>query len=99
MMRTGFRRSDFLLLGGIFTCLVFYLIGERLFSSAPVTTATIFYSRFVFWGLVLVLFLYARIIEKNDFFIWKDRQYKFWYSIASVIVLYLLCLAFGFIAL
>ena len=48
---------------------------------------------------MLLLFLYARIVEKNDFFIWKDRSYTFLYYLGSVIVLYLLCIACGVVSL
>jgi membrane protease YdiL (CAAX protease family) len=98
MILTTFRRSDFILLGGVLTGLLFYVGGEQTFSSLGLNASLLFYSRFLFWGLVLLLFLYARIVEKNDFFIWKDRPYKFLYYVASVIVLYLLGLACGLIA-
>ena len=58
----------------------------------------LFYSRFIYWAEVLLLLLYARKVEGQPLFIWKEHAPDVLFFIGSVILLYLLSIAAGLIA-
>lgn len=97
-MLANFRKSDGIILGGIGAGLLFYIIGEQIFSSSTITGTFILYSCLFHWGLAILLFLYARIVEKNKLLMWQEKSYAFLYYLVTVIVLYLLCLACGIVS-
>jgi len=50
----------------------------------------LFYSRFIYWGMVLMLLGYALKIERQPLLIWKESKITIGYFLLSVLVLYLL---------
>jgi hypothetical protein len=52
-----------------------------------------FYSRFFYWGTVLVLLFYARKVEHQPLLIWKESKPAIGFFLLSVLVLYLLFIA------
>ncbi|HTD41500.1 MAG TPA: CPBP family glutamic-type intramembrane protease, partial [Mucilaginibacter sp.] len=53
----------------------------------------LFYSRFFYWGTVLVLLGYALKIERQPLLIWTESETTIGYFLLSVLVLYLLSIA------
>ena len=53
----------------------------------------IFFSRFIFWGVVGILWLYARMFEKQGLLIWPEKRSGTNFILKSVGMLYLLALA------
>ena len=53
----------------------------------------LFYSRFIPWLTVLLLFLYARKVERQDFLLWAESKPALGFFLVSVVVLYLLSIA------
>jgi len=80
-----------ILIGGLLIALLFYpLIGHPFFSGYKITIPYLLYSRLFFWLWVLVLYIYAHRAERNDFLLWKDKPYGFWFYPASFGALLLL---------
>jgi membrane protease YdiL (CAAX protease family) len=53
----------------------------------------LFYSRFIYWGTVVVLFLYARLAERQPLLTWTESKLTLGFFLLSVLVLYLLFIA------
>ena len=58
-------------------------------------THYVLFSRYFYWLEIVLLFCYARWIEKGPFFIWPPQKQKFWFYPASFGALYLLAIAAG----
>ncbi|MDB5022594.1 MAG: family intrarane metalloprotease [Mucilaginibacter sp.] len=58
----------------------------------------LFYSRFFYWGTVLILFFYARKIECRPLLIWKESKPSIGFFLLSVLTLYLLFIAAAIIS-
>jgi membrane protease YdiL (CAAX protease family) len=58
----------------------------------------IFYSRFIFWLEVLVMFFYAGKIEHRKFLLWGEKGVDIGFFILAVVLLYFIALACGFAA-
>ncbi|MGZ3753141.1 MAG: hypothetical protein ACXVAU_17795, partial [Mucilaginibacter sp.] len=52
-----------------------------------------FYSRFIYWGTVAFLFLYAWQVEHQPMLIWTESKVTPGFFLASVLILYLLFIA------
>jgi membrane protease YdiL (CAAX protease family) len=52
--------------------------------NAQVLTA----SRILFWGALLLIFVYARKVEKQKLLIWQERKYQLWQYLISVIAIF-----------
>jgi uncharacterized protein len=50
-------------------------------------------SRFLIWGVLLLMFLYARQAEMQRFFLWDEESHKISFYLASIAILYLLIIA------
>lgn len=48
----------------------------------------LFYSRFFYWGTVLVLWIYAYRFEKQHLLVWKEENNDLWYIVVSILALY-----------
>jgi membrane protease YdiL (CAAX protease family) len=93
------KQNNTLLIGGIFIAFLFYpVLGHQIFLGFKITETTFLYSRLFFWLWVFILYFYAHKVEHSDFLLWKDKPYKFSYYVASVIILYLLCIACGIVS-
>jgi membrane protease YdiL (CAAX protease family) len=53
----------------------------------------LFYSRFFYWGTVLILLFYAWRVERQPLLIWKESKPTIGFFLLSVLVLYLLFIA------
>jgi len=73
------------------------LMGHFLFVGAY-NARTIFYSRFLFWIEVAMLFGYTRWIEQGDFFIWPSIRYDLKFYLGSFGALYLLVIGAGIVS-
>jgi len=58
----------------------------------------LFYSRFIFWGVVALLFFYANKIEKQPLLIWEKGSSDVGFFIIAVFVLYLVSVACGILS-
>ncbi|MEO8860155.1 MAG: CPBP family intramembrane glutamic endopeptidase [Ginsengibacter sp.] len=56
-----------------------------------------FVSRLLNWACLLLLFLYARKIEKEDLLIWKEKKYQFLSYFISIIGIFIVLIVGGFI--
>jgi len=50
-------------------------------------------SRFLIWGVLLLMFLYARQAELQRFFLWEEERYGVSFYLGSIGILYLLIIA------
>jgi len=68
---------------------IYSITGIRAF-----TSLNFFYTRIALWTVLLLVFLYNFYIEKNNFLMWKEKNYPVFFYIKAVIAMYLIC-AFG----
>ncbi|WP_407402679.1 CPBP family intramembrane glutamic endopeptidase [Chryseobacterium sp.] len=59
------------------------------------TTNKFYFTRLVLWVVLFLVFLYNYFIEKNSFFLWKDKKYGLPFYVGAVGILYLTCLFGG----
>ncbi|WP_415327570.1 lysostaphin resistance A-like protein [Chryseobacterium sp. MMS23-Vi53] len=59
-----------------------------------ITAEKFFYTRIVFWFVLIITFLYSLFIEKNSLLLWKDKKYSFGFYIVAISALYFIC-SFG----
>lgn len=79
---------------GIAIAFLFPLLASLLVAILPVGHWTkIYCSRLIFWGEVLLLWFYARKVEKQKLLIWPEKSRGFEFLVQSVVVLYLLTIA------
>ena len=69
----------------------------NLFGLSVINAIVFFVSRMLYWLSLGLLWFYAVKIEKENLLIWKERKYKFLIYPLSVIVLFLVLFAGGFI--
>ena len=58
----------------------------------------IFYSRFIFWGELLFIAIYANKVEKQNLLIWTEQKQGAGFFILSIVVLYLLSIPAGILS-
>ncbi len=58
----------------------------------------IFYSRFIFWGEVLFMLIYANKAENQKFLIWKEQQVDVVFFVLSVVILYFISIGAGILS-
>ncbi|SHK37836.1 CPBP family intramembrane glutamic endopeptidase [Chryseobacterium polytrichastri] len=64
----------------------------NLITGTKTMTAGLFLnSRIVIWVVLLLIFLYSKLIEKSSLTIWKDKKYPFSFYIGAVVCLYFIC--------
>lgn len=79
------------IIAGIAIAFLFPLAMSLLVAALPLSYWTkIYASRFIFWGEVLLLWLYATKVEKQKLLIWPEKDGRFSFIILSVMALYLL---------
>lgn len=54
-----------------------------------INATTLFISRFIFWGCVALLWIYALKVEHNNLLIWEDRRYRFLEYVKHIFLLLL----------
>ncbi|WP_294287309.1 type II CAAX endopeptidase family protein [uncultured Chryseobacterium sp.] len=79
----------FVLLGGVMLY-VFPLI-HLILGGTGSMTATFTYSRVVLWIVLLAVFLYSLLVEKQPFLLWKDKSGSLGFYLKKVFSLYLIC--------
>lgn len=52
---------------------------------------TFLYSRIILWVVLLVVFLYSLLIEKQPLLIWKEKKYPLAFYLKNILILYLIC--------
>lgn len=79
------------IMGGIVIAFIFPLVLSVLISILPLSYWTkVYSSRFIFWAEVLLLWFYARKVEKQKLLIWPQKTGGIEFIVLSVMVLYLL---------
>lgn len=77
--------------GIIISVLLFYAVTMGLFGLNKITGNTITWqlwlSRIEFWIILLIVYLYAKKVEKNNFLLWKERKGKILFYIASIFII------------
>jgi membrane protease YdiL (CAAX protease family) len=58
----------------------------------------IFYSRFIYWLEVLIMFFYAHKAEHRKFLLWDEKEVEIGFFIVAVVVLYFIALACGLVS-
>ncbi|WP_214069962.1 type II CAAX endopeptidase family protein [Mucilaginibacter sp. dw_454] len=80
---------------GIILAFLFPLILSALIAGSSLTYEhKVYYSRFIFWTEVGLLWLYARFVEKQNLLIWTEKESGFKFLLKSILILY----AVGFLA-
>ncbi|MES2107909.1 MAG: type II CAAX endopeptidase family protein [Bacteroidota bacterium] len=93
------KPGNAIFIAGIVIAVFFYpIVGHLVFAGKGYTDATVVGSRLFIWLEVLLLFVYARTIEKGPYLIWPESKNKAGFYFASVGALYLLALGAGFIS-
>jgi hypothetical protein len=76
---------------GIPMAFLFPLVASLLINTLPVSSWTkIYASRLVFWSEILLLWLYARKVEKQNLLIWDEKSSDLNFIVTSVMALYAL---------
>jgi membrane protease YdiL (CAAX protease family) len=60
-----------------------------------ITADSFFLSRIVIWIVLIIVFLYNRVIEKDPFLFKKESSYSILFYIKAVLSLYLICIIGG----
>jgi membrane protease YdiL (CAAX protease family) len=93
------KPSKPILITGIILAFLFPLVFSILISrSALAYPDKVFYSRFIFWIEVGLLWLYARVFEKQSLLIWKEKASGAAFILKAVGILYVLALGAQFIS-
>ena len=58
----------------------------------------LFYSRFIYWGIVVVLLFYAFKIERQSLLLWKEENNTIGFFLLSVFLLYLSSIGAAFVS-
>ena len=88
-----------LFFGGILLAFLLYpLISWFMVSSGLVYAWQLISSRVLIWTALVLVYLYARYVEKQKFLLWAEQQHTFIFYLLSVIVLYFICMAAGIVA-
>jgi membrane protease YdiL (CAAX protease family) len=59
--------------------------------SKSINAHVFFYSRIVLWIIMLLVFCYNIMIEKEPFFLWKEKKYSLPFYIGAIVSLYFIC--------
>jgi hypothetical protein len=87
------------LFGGIILTLVLILLFDFWLSRVQMDYYDkLFYSRFIYWGIVVVLLFYASKIERQPFLIWKEENNAIGFFLLSVFLLYLSSIGAAFVS-
>lgn len=84
------KPNNAILFGGIILTLVWLILFD--FGLSHIQMAfydKLFYSRFIYWGIVVVLFFYALKIERQPLLLWKEENNAIGFFLLSVFLLYL----------
>lgn len=94
------RRFNALIITGIVLPLLLYPFLCSLFLPwIDSATDRLLLSRFLIWGEVGLMYLYARKAEMQPFILWPEQKYDAGFYILSVVCLYLLVIAAGWISI
>jgi membrane protease YdiL (CAAX protease family) len=93
------NRYKIILTIGILLGFFYYpVIGHFVFLGRGYTTGTVLYSRLFIWLEVVILFVYAKWMEKGRYLLWPEKPYGFWFYPASLGALYLLTIGAGIVS-
>lgn len=82
------------MMGGVVLAFAFPLLLSILVAALPVGYWTkVYSSRLIFWTEVVMLWIYARKVEKQNLLIWPEKDKGWEFMATSVVILYLLTLA------
>ena len=96
MGETGSKDHETRLITGIVIAFILVPIAGRLaLGGHGYDTHYVLFSRYFYWLEIVVLFCYARWVEKGPFFLWPPQKQKFWFYPATFGALYLLAIAAG----
>lgn len=79
----------FILLATLFSLTIFG--GKALLSiygTTDINAQVLTTSRILFWGALLLIFVYARKVEQQKLLVWEERKYQFWEYLVSVIAIF-----------
>ncbi|MFI5139306.1 MAG: CPBP family intramembrane glutamic endopeptidase [Sphingobacteriales bacterium] len=92
------RYKIILTIGILFAFFYYPVLGHFMFYGRSHTVPVVFYSRLFIWLEVVLLFFYARSVEKKRFLLWEEKPYGFWFYPASFGALYLLAIGAGILS-
>ena len=50
-------------------------------------TSKLWFSRFEIWGVLLIVYLFSKNVEKDDFLLWKEQKKKLLFYVLSVLTI------------
>lgn len=84
------KPGNAILFGGIILTLVWLVLFDYWLSRLQISNYDkLFYSRFIYWGIVVVLFFYSFKIERRPLLLWKEENNTIGFFLLSVFLLYL----------
>jgi membrane protease YdiL (CAAX protease family) len=93
------RQQNIVIICGMIGAIAFIpLVSNLLISKFTLGLPQLFYSRLSFWIEVLLLFIYAHWIERQNFLLWTEKRYNLKFYISSLLALFLLQIAAKLIA-
>lgn len=78
----------------LFLCMLYsqYFI-TKITGEKNITNTGFYLSRFFIWGVLILIFMYSKFIEKKPFLLWKERKYSFKFSVIAIISVYFIAIA------
>ena len=84
------KPGNAILFGGIILTLVWLVLFDYWLNRLQISNYDkLFYSRFIYWGIVVVLFFYSFKIERRPLLLWKEENNTIGFFLLSVFLLYL----------
>lgn len=84
------KPGNTVLFGGIILTLVWLVIFDYWLSRLQISNYDkLFYSRFIYWGIVVVLLFYSSKVERQPLLLWKEENNTLGFFLLSVFLLYL----------
>lgn len=84
------KPGNAILFGGIILTLVWLVFFDYWLNRLQISNYDkLFYSRFIYWGIVVVLFFYSFKIERRPLLLWKEENNTIGFFLLSVFLLYL----------
>lgn len=83
------RKESLIIVTGVVLAFVIYpLLTMLLLPHLPLGIERMFYSRLIIWASVGLMFVYARFVEKDSFFLWIEEHYSLTFYLASILCLF-----------
>src|SRR6185369_15375008 len=85
------KPNNIVLFGGIMLILVLFILFDISLGRMQVAYYDkLFYSRFLYWGTMVVLLFYSLKVERQPLLLWKEENNAVGFFLLSVLALYLL---------